>query len=153
MLGDTGTSTLPLHTIRDTQGKVTKDIGNNHATRAYSTLFQAKSFLCVTYTFKIKNFCIWNRNSVLGYRLEEPGFGSRQVQEIFPFSKSSTPVLGPIQPPIQWVPGSFLGVKQPGSEIAHSPSSAEVRNVWNSTSAPPICLQGEGRDQFTSTSL
>lgn len=153
MLGDTGTSTLPLHTIRDTQEKVTKDISNNHATRAYSTSFQAQSFLCVTYTFKIKQFCIWNRKSVLGYRLEDPGFGSRQLQEISPFSKSPRPALRPIQPSIQWVPGSFQGVKLPGNEIAHSPSSSEVKNVWNCTSAPPICLQGVGRDQFTSTSL
>ena len=62
--------------------------------------------------------------------------------------------MGPIQPPIQWVLGSFLGVKQPGSETAQSPSSsAEVKNVWSCTSAPPICLEGVGRDQFTSTSL
>jgi hypothetical protein len=37
--------------------------------------------------------------------------------------------LGPIQPPIQWVPGSLsLGVKRPGREANYSPpSSAEVK--------------------------
>jgi len=37
--------------------------------------------------------------------------------------------LGPTQPPIQWVPGgSFLGVKRPGREAHHSPStSVEVK--------------------------
>jgi hypothetical protein len=40
---------------------------------------------------------------------------------------------GPTQPPIQWVPGSFLrggggGVKQPGRGVNHPlPSSAEVK--------------------------
>jgi len=38
-------------------------------------------------------------------------------------------VLGPTQPPIQWVLGAlFLGVNHPGSEADHSPpSSAEVK--------------------------
>jgi len=32
--------------------------------------------------------------------------------------------LGPIQPPIQWVPGVLsLGLKRPGSEADHSPPS------------------------------
>jgi hypothetical protein len=38
-------------------------------------------------------------------------------------------VLGPTQPPIQWVPGALsLGVKLPGREADHSPpSSVEVK--------------------------
>jgi hypothetical protein len=37
---------------------------------------------------------------------------------------SSTPALGPTQPPMQWVPG----VNRPGREVNHSPpSSAEVK--------------------------
>jgi hypothetical protein len=41
------------------------------------------------------------------------------------------PALGPIQPPVQWVPGALsLGVKWPGREADHSPlSSAEVKNA------------------------
>jgi hypothetical protein len=37
--------------------------------------------------------------------------------------------LGPTQPPIQWVPAVLsLGVKRPGREADHSPSSsAEVK--------------------------
>jgi len=42
-------------------------------------------------------------------------------------------------PPIQWV----LGVKRPGREADYSlPFSAEVMNVWNYTSTPPIRLHG-----------
>jgi hypothetical protein len=36
-----------------------------------------------------------------------------------------------------------LGVKRPGREAEHSPpSSAEVKNAWNYTSTPSICLHG-----------
>jgi hypothetical protein len=42
------------------------------------------------------------------------------------------------------------GVKRPGRYIDHSPpGSAEVKNKWNYTSAPPVCLHGVGRDNFT----
>jgi hypothetical protein len=42
----------------------------------------------------------------------------------------STPALGSIQPPIQWVPGPLSpAVKRPGREADHSPpSSVEVKN-------------------------
>jgi hypothetical protein len=37
--------------------------------------------------------------------------------------------MGPTQPPIQWVPWAITpGIKQPGREALHSPSSAEVKN-------------------------
>jgi hypothetical protein len=40
---------------------------------------------------------------------------------IFLLLTSSRPVLGPTQPPIQWVPGALSpGVKQPGPEDDHS---------------------------------
>jgi hypothetical protein len=46
-------------------------------------------------------------------------------------STSFRPVLGPTQPPIQWVPG----VERSGREADHSPTtSAEVRNTWIYTS-------------------
>jgi hypothetical protein len=48
---------------------------------------------------------------------------------IFLFTTMSSTDLGPIQPPIQWVPGALsLGVKWLGCEADHSsPSSAEVK--------------------------
>jgi hypothetical protein len=59
--------------------------------------------------------------------------------KIFLFSEASRPALGPIQPPIEWVPGALsLGVKRPGREADHSPpTSAEVKKTWIYTSTPP----------------
>jgi hypothetical protein len=58
----------------------------------------------------------------------------------FSFTTASRLDLGPTQPPIQWVPGALsLGVKWHGREADHShPSSADVKNAWSYTSAPPI---------------
>jgi hypothetical protein len=60
----------------------------------------------------------------------------------FLFDTVSTAVLGPTQLPIHWVLKALsLGVKKPGRDADHSPpSSAEVKNAWNYTSIPPICL-------------
>jgi hypothetical protein len=56
----------------------------------------------------------------------------------------SRSVLGPTQPPIQWLPRVlYLGVKWPGREAVQSPpSGAEVKNAWSYTSTPPIRLHG-----------
>jgi len=45
---------------------------------------------------------------------------------------------------IQWISGALsLGVKRPGREADHSPSSSsEVKNAWSYTSTPPIRLHG-----------
>jgi hypothetical protein len=53
------------------------------------------------------------------------------------FMKTSA-TLGPIQPPIQKIPGALsLGVKWPRHEADRSPqSSAEVKSAWSYTSTP-----------------
>jgi hypothetical protein len=53
-------------------------------------------------------------------------------------------VLGPTQPPIQWVPGDLsFGVKQVRCEADHSPpSSAEVKECMELYLHSPICLHG-----------
>jgi hypothetical protein len=68
----------------------------------------------------------------------------------------SRPTLGPIQPPIQWVPGPLSrGIKRPGREADHSPpSSAEIK-IRGAILVPPSqyvfmawCLFRD-RDNFT----
>ena len=39
------------------------------------------------------------------------------------FPHPSRPTLGPTRPPIQWVPGSFPGVKRPQRGVDHPPAS------------------------------
>jgi hypothetical protein len=64
------------------------------------------------------------------------GFNSRRELGIFLFSTASRLPLGPIQPPIRWVPGALSqGVKRLEREADHSsPSSTEVKNAWCYTS-------------------
>jgi hypothetical protein len=61
-----------------------------------------------------------------GGRTSSPGKGNIPL-----LSMSSTPVLGPTQPPVQWVPETLsLGVKRPMREADYSPpSSANVKNT------------------------
>jgi hypothetical protein len=71
-------------------------------------------------------------SSVTRLRAIRLGFKSRQDTEgIFLFATESRPVLRPNRSPSQWVPGSLTpGIKRPGSEADHSPtSSAEVKNA------------------------
>jgi hypothetical protein len=63
---------------------------------------------------------------------------------MFLLTTESRPALGPTQPPIQWVTGALsLGVKRPGREADHLPSSCvKVNNEWRYTPTPPIRLRG-----------
>ena len=72
---------------------------------------------------------VMGRDSVVGiatrYELDGPRIESRRGRD---FQHPSRPALGPAQPPVQWVPGSFPGVKWPGRGVDHpTPSSAEVK--------------------------
>jgi hypothetical protein len=87
-----------------------------------------------------------------------PGFDSWRGLGIFLFTTASRTVLGPTQPPIQWVPGAFtLGVKRPGREADHSlPSSAEVKECVELYIHSPNMPSRRGaqlqhRDNFTFT--
>jgi hypothetical protein len=69
-----------------------------------------------------------------GYGLGDLWVGVRVPVGARIFSMSSTSVLEPTQPSIQWVPG----VKLPGRETNHyPPTRADVKKVWIYTSTPP----------------
>jgi len=78
----------------------------------------------------------------LGYRLDDPEFGSQHRQVIILVSKTSRQILRPTQPPNQWAMGTLsLGVKRPGHEADHLLSSCvKVKNEWSCTSTPPCVL-------------
>jgi hypothetical protein len=71
------------------------------------------------------------------WTIDVQGFDSRRLR-IFLFTTVSRTALRPTQPPTLWVPGALsLGVKRPGRQTDHSPSSsAEIKNVWSYTSTP-----------------
>jgi hypothetical protein len=52
-------------------------------------------------------FIAGNRSRRLGWTTYKSEFNSRQGQEMFFFSITSIPTLGPTQPPIQWVRGAY----------------------------------------------
>jgi hypothetical protein len=59
------------------------------------------------------------------------------VKEVFLFSKTLVPALGPTQLLIQLVLGSFLGVKLLGHGADQSPlSGSEVKKEWSYASTP-----------------
>jgi hypothetical protein len=56
------------------------------------------------------------------YALDSPGIESQWE------ARFSAPALGPTQPPIQWVPGLYRGVKRPGHGVdSPPPSSTKVK--------------------------
>jgi hypothetical protein len=77
-------------------------------------------------------------NSVIGVAscCELDGLGIRSCWQ--DYVHMSRPLLGPNQPPVQWVQGFFPGVKEPGCGIDHPPylapmlKSAPVRllSLW-----------------------
>jgi hypothetical protein len=57
----------------------------------------------------------------------------------FILATASRPIVGPTEPPIQWVPGDGLSpdVKRPVCKFYHSPvTNVEIMNTWNYTSTP-----------------
>jgi hypothetical protein len=75
----------------------------------------------------------------MGWMTEELGF---EVQEIFLFSITSTPALGPTRPPTQWEPGGSSGGKAAGGETDHSLLSTAKVKTGGAIPHSPICLYG-----------
>jgi hypothetical protein len=90
----------------------------------------------------------------MGWMIRVLEFDSQWGLEIFLFTTVSGMALGPIQPPIQWVPGGLsLGVKWPGHEADHLPPSSAKSRMHGAI--PPLpqyfmmwCLV-KHRDNFT----
>jgi hypothetical protein len=89
---------------------------------------------------EIRGWWAPERVSTYNFNLRGPGYLSRhsdslragrsgdRIQWGRDVPHLSRPALGPIQPPIQWVPALFRGVKRPGPGVDHPPpSSAEVK--------------------------
>jgi len=69
---------------------------------------------------------LWAGSSVgivTDYGLDGPGIESRWGRDFPHFSR---PALGPIQPPVQWVPGLSRGKKRSGRDADPSPPSSTV---------------------------
>jgi hypothetical protein len=86
----------------------------------------------------------------LVYGMNDQWFESGKRLGIFLFTTVSISILGPIRPPIQWLPGGLsLEVKRPVRESDHSPqSSAEVKNAWSYTATPHYAFMGPSRAQM-----
>jgi hypothetical protein len=84
-----------------------------------------------TFTGKIPG-----RFSRCDYRLDGPGFVSRQGASVF-FISESRPAARSPHPHIQWVVGFFPGIKMTG---------AEIKNVWSPSSTPAVFFHGVDRE-------
>ena len=68
--------------------------------------------------------------------MDGPGIESRSGRD---FPHLSRPALGPIQPPVQWIPGLSWGKEWSGRDAdPYIPASAVVRKWQSYTSTPPM---------------
>ena len=76
------------------------------------------------------------------------GFYSRLGQDMFLFSKTSRPSLGPAQPPIQCTPAVARVLKRTGREVNHFRLVSRL-NEWSSTSTSHLCFDSVDRENVT----
>ena len=87
---------------------------------------------------------IYLSETEIGYGLRFPVFESQQQQEaFFFFFKTSRLAVTPTQPPIQWIPEFFQGLKLPRCDVYQLPYSMdEVTKEWSYTSISLLCFHG-----------
>jgi hypothetical protein len=71
--------------------------------------------------------------------LDGPGFES---QWRWDFPQPSRPVMGPTQPPVQWVPGLFPGVNRLGRGADRPPIARRLKKSRSTHLFPPLSLRG-----------
>jgi hypothetical protein len=82
------------------------------------------------------------------------GFDPQQGQRIFLLASKSRPILGSIQPPIQWVPGVISPGIKPGRGVTltthhHLATRSRTRSYTSLYSSPSIRVHGVWWDGFT----
>jgi hypothetical protein len=82
------------------------------------------------------------------------GLNPGKGKTFFPSPKHPHP-LWPTRPLAHWLPGCIVEwYSSEGVKLATSlPTSARGKNEWFCTCAPPVCLQGAGRENCTSLKL
>jgi hypothetical protein len=99
---------------------------------------------CLTFLFCVRLYGNNSWDSIVGIATGygQDNEGSPNRVKNFLFSTSSRLVVGPTQPPIQWVLGALSpGVKQQGREADHSPpTSAKVKKMWIYKATPPYAF-------------
>jgi hypothetical protein len=73
----------------------------------------------------------------------------QKARDLFPFSGTSRPAVGPTKMPVQWRPEFCRGCESPGACVIFSlRSNAEVKNEWSHTSFLSIRLHGANMASF-----
>jgi hypothetical protein len=104
----------------------------------YSYIFWLKDYTvdCMLKCILSSTLGLVGRENAVGIatcrRLDGPGIECRWEWDL---PQPSRPALGPIQPPVKWVPGLFHKVKRPGRGVDHPPQSSAV---WRKSKAIPL---------------
>ena len=77
------------------------------------------------------------------------GSNPSRDKRFVPFPNHSKGFGGQHIPPIQSVPVSFLALRRPECNDAHSPqSNVKVKNAWSNNPTSSACFHGVSRDKF-----
>jgi hypothetical protein len=131
--------TLEVNWVLEENGP--KNLTARHCNTTFQYWQSEGDFMGCMGTFRIRDSAV---GIATGYGLDDRSSSPGRVKNLL-FSTLFIPVLGSTQPPIQWVPGAFsLGLKRPGREADHSPStSAQVKKMRIYTSTRPYAFMAQ----------